>query len=210
MEMSWTDGSTRIDKPDAHLWKPLRLLRERARAEREKALAAEVTNHGVDIQRSNDVTHGALPEWTAQPQSNGSVLMDMSIGLDLGPLEPEVATTTTTNGFDAWPTSIQPLVELPDTTSTMQPVTNQPAHATNYPTQQPILSQPPLPDMSGAWVDSTSASTGVADSAALMGDTSMNWETWDDLVEQWGVQNQDQIEGNGMGPAFFGGGSNWF
>jgi hypothetical protein len=209
MEMSWADGTTRIDKPDAHLWKPLRLLRERARAEREKAMAAENTNNGTDTQRSNDVTRGVPPEWTAQPQSSGSVLMDMSIGLDLGPLEPEVVTTTTTNGFDAWPTSIQPLVDLPDAPSITQPVTNQPGHATGY-SIQPTISQPQLPDMSGAWVDSTNASTGVVDSTTLMGDASMNWATWDDLVEQWGVQNQDQIEGNGMGPAFFGGGSNWF
>jgi len=205
MEMSMLDGTPRIDKPDAHLWKPLRLLRAKARAERQKALA-DSANTKTSQGFSN------LPSWKTEPQPRASVLLDLSYARN-GSLVPKPATATI-NGPAPWATASQPgnLTGLDTPASGMLHAMSNLEPNREYSMQPNMSHQTQFSDISAPWVDATttSPSSGLIDNTALMGDNSMNWATWDDLVEQWGVQNDDQAEGNGMGPSFFGGGSNWF
>jgi len=51
-----------------------------------------------------------------------------------------------------------------------------------------------------------------SNATTAMGDDSLNWATWDDMVQDFGIQNSGPANGqtNEIVPSFFGSGTNWY
>lgn len=197
MTMPWRDGSTPIYKPDAHLWKPLKLLREQAKAERDKRLAAEVLNDdckSLTLQTSNTDTGGIL---TDVFPADSTLTM-------LGAAEPayDLVAQPDSLQFTGWPASDA----SPDTDSAAGDM-----QTMQYPMRVSNTQPTHIPNVTTSWADqSNGMATEMMNGSGTLINDSMNWSTWDDMVEQWGIQGDNQTYSNGLGPGFFGSGSNWF
>jgi hypothetical protein len=51
-----------------------------------------------------------------------------------------------------------------------------------------------------------------SNATTAMGDDSLNWATWDDMVQDFGIQNSGPANGQSseIVPSFFGNGTNWY
>ncbi|KAF2669279.1 hypothetical protein BT63DRAFT_479141 [Microthyrium microscopicum] len=245
MDSQW-DTDTTIEKPDAHLWKPLKLLRGKALHARTQALAEQRANTSFDFSNPSLLTtKNELTNMNAETTTN-SMLNPTILGIgyaqtggtNTAPLHASDApnsllgmwTVSTTLPGDPMPAgfpaagdiSAQPAVLAAQPMMPGQPSLEAPTSATQQ--------QLPLPDFSNEWLNeiqntnmmgvplgmevapgmgTVQPNTGLM-TGNMTADDSMNWTTWDDMVQDWAMQPENQANSNGMGPTFFGGGSNWF
>ena len=179
------------NKMKSHLWKPLKRLLDRAKAERAKAIVkaqeeqrakAQAQSHS-QIQTSTSAFDPAVP------------IMNIDFSVD--------------RLFPGRPIG-DPSTPLPDTSLDMTgfSLSSPPAPDLKFPTTSPtvsvdqIMSPVPsdiLPDVSSGsfptqfdigddWLSNSLADNSPIGTSALLPDGSVNWANWDDMVNQYGMQ----------------------
>jgi hypothetical protein len=188
----WQDDQAMAHKLKGHLWKPLRKLMEKARVEREKAIASKVkqdTDTEAKVQDSMSSFDPAVP------------ISNLDFGVDrLYPLTDSIVHDTSADWTDPrldqniFPalTSHNMIAGNIITTSIDQKLS--PATMGQLPSQL---------DLTPSWImnDSNMSSAPLVTSASpqvaspLLADGSVNWASWDDMVSQFGM-DVDAIEPN--------------
>jgi hypothetical protein len=214
--------SEEVNKLSGHLWKPLRALRDKAKGEREKALANEKMEK-TQSNFFNTVSSGNLPttletgpllseegyprEHDFAP-TGSSAMMNMAFGVDkLYPLQ-----TNHPNGSDI--TSASSLTNTnpfwPQVVANPQPMDGLNMNLVNdsltIGLQQGLNSSTmPMQDINWA-----STSPDINNGLPIVNDDPMNWATFDDMVQQYAVQNEMHVDGANTVPGFYGTGSSLF
>ena len=194
IELATSEQSDEFMKLAAHLWKPLRKLMAKAKHQREQSIAGE----------------SATPVEQA-PRSEPQTLMNMDLGgNNLYPVGQVPEFTGSQDQFSAiWP-SIESVGVNPTLNAAGANL------AGNYPMMGNVESLSPAnitnPDAQfglDAWGNVNMAG---ADATTAMGDDSLNWATWDDMVQDFGIQNSVPANGqtSEIVPSFFGSGTNWY
>jgi len=220
MTRAWEDGME-VSKVDGHLWRPLKILKEKAKAEREKALA--------QLQAPQDLAFDvpAIPDLNAGAQLF-QIGDKQTSAFEQNPFEKPFGGDTTNDPMGLWPTHTQLNVTLPSdpvpfnptigatpqavarTASSGQIIPTQIAtiHATTMPLNQAIplpQEQLPLPDFNSTdWMNVGMGDTNMA------GDENVNWAAWDDMVQEWGMKSEQGGVDVGQGPSYMFNGASWF
>jgi hypothetical protein len=192
------------NKMKSHLWKPMKRLMDRAKAERAKAIvkAQEEQRAKTQAQKQAQIQTSVSAFDPAVP------IMNMDFSVDrLFPGRPI--------GDAATP--------LPDMSLDMTgfSLSSASAPGLNFPTASPPVSvdqimspiQNDMPDVStGAfptefgisddWLSNNLAETSPIGTSALLPDGSVNWANWDDMVNQYGMQvdSNPPVESGQPGP----------
>ena len=215
VELSTAKQSDEFHKLAGHLWKPLRALMEKAKHEREKALAEEntMTEHTDLLTSSIEVA--AEPK---QPTFSGTdSIMNMDFGMDrLYPNQTQTSNIATNdplqNPTGTWHASnfnVVPSIEPVSLTGTSNSNL-----MTNLPTTNDSMG------LLGSDMEGFNSATGAGwsptapfaanDSTMILDDGTMNWATWDDMVRVYATQNEAHQDGQGSISAFYTTGSNLF
>jgi hypothetical protein len=181
------------NKMKSHLWKPMKRLMDRARAERAKAIVKAQEEQRAKAQAQ---THSQIQ--TATSAFDPAVpIMSMDFSVD--------------RLFPGRPIG-DPSTPLPDTSLDMTgfSMSSAPAPAPdlNFSTPSPAVSVDQimspiqnsiLPDVSTGvfptqfdidddWLSNSLAETSPISASALLPDGTLNWANWDDMVNQYGMQ----------------------
>ena len=196
----WDDGNAN-SKLKGHLWKPLRRLMAKAKAEREKALERETA--------STESTLSAEPSQPPVVPGGQENLMNLDFGVDR--LYPTLSSASELKEGD--PTVWQgPNVQNPP------PILGQPMSMDI--THPLVLTEPlqsPLPGFIGP--EQFTTQPGFGDTWMTTNDMSnnglfdegLNWENWDDMVQEFGMQTESVSNGHSANtPSVFGSGANWY
>jgi hypothetical protein len=197
IELATSEQSDEFMKLAAHLWKPLRKLLARAKHHREQSIAGTAT-----APKAENVP--------SEPQP----LVNMDIGanslypaVQVPGFAPSVATQDQLSGV--WP-SIEPVGMAPGPNA---PAAIPPAHYAMMGNSQ-SLSPGTLPNLDAQFGldDWNNVNMVGVNSTTAMGDDSLNWATWDDMVQDFGIQNSGPANGqtSEIVPSFFGSGTNWY
>jgi hypothetical protein len=197
IELATSEQSDEFTKLAAHLWKPLRKLMAKAKHQREQSVAGESATQVEKV-----------------PHSEPQTLMNMDLGVNnLYPagqvpgFNPSTASQDQLSGI--WP-SIEHVG--------VNPALN--AAGANLPANYPMMGNAQSPSLGNvtnldtqfgldAWGNANMAG---ANATTAMGDDSLNWATWDDMVQDFGIQNTGPANGqtSEIVPSFFGSGTNWY
>jgi len=195
IELATSEQSDEFTKLAAHLWKPLRKLKAKAKNQREQSVASE------SAAQAEHVPHG-----------ESQTLMNMDLGVNnlytAGQMPGFDPSTASQDQFSGVWTSIEPVG--------LSPALNVAGANPNYPIVGDAQSLSPgnptnLDTQFGldAWGNVNMAGTNAT---TAMGDDSFNWATWDDMVQDFGIQNSGPSNGqtSEIVPSFFGSGTNWY
>jgi hypothetical protein len=222
VDLTTSSQSEEINKLSGHLWKPLKALMNKARQEREKALAQTPGGNSVN---ERDVFASTSRAATVPKQPPGNFigpdsLMTMDFGVD------RLYPTADLNSSNTIPTTsaIQdPTTMWQQSTFAMSPMSGTiPIGATldstvmsTVPPEQPNFGMldtemqglPTVSTSTSGWTPNESFS--INDST-MMDDGSVNWATWDDMVQMYAMQNEASPNEQGHIPSFYTTGSNIF
>jgi hypothetical protein len=199
----WED-ETASNKLKGHLWKPLRKLMARAKAEREKALLNEKTQTG---------------DLTKVPSAGEDSLMTLDFSVDrlfptqVGDSSDPQSLGAIPKGVTAWPTPIPASDSMFTQTSGFSgssfPAASQPLAGLTTGGADQFVEQSTI---APAWVNDTSTADvsnikNINASPTVEDGSQLNWENWDDLVQEFGMQLE---HGTDPVPSVFGSGANWY
>jgi hypothetical protein len=212
IDASIQNEADEISKLGSHLWRPLKLLRAKARLEREKALSQE---YGV----SAITFSGSGRHETIHTAPTGVM------GLNLGVSR-------------LYPANTDPSTQLPFGMMQVKDETawQDPSLGSNM-NLNPVIAPHTIPPVSAGAMESSllsgmgphgfnsnailnnTSTQGVVPSVegqefqdiSMLDTDSINWENWDDLVQQYQMGGTvDTSSGAAKLPAYFGNGTNWY
>jgi hypothetical protein len=199
VELTTSEQSDEFTKLGGHLWKPLRKLMAKAKSQREQAAAGESIRQGVDTTNSG-------------PQS----FMSMDLGVNRLYPQAQVPEFDSTSPQHQFPGSWQPVQQVE-----FSPTTN--SSGANQPTNYHMAGVDNVRNLSPGDLASVNVQFGLNDAwnnvntidsneTTAMGDDSLNWATWDDMVQEFGLQNSGPSNGQTSEtvPSFFGSSTSWY
>jgi hypothetical protein len=196
----WQDDQAMAHKLKGHLWKPLRRLMDKARFEREKAIASKLkqdTDTDAKVQASMSSFDPAMP------------ISSLDFGVDrLYPITDSIVHDTSADWTD--PRLDQNIFPAP----LSHDVTSGNNITTSLDQKLSPITMGQLPsqlDLTPSWImnDANLASAPLATSASplaaspLLADGSVNWASWDDMVSQFGMDVDPAEQGTAMNPPGF-------
>jgi hypothetical protein len=224
VDLAMSSQADEISKLSGHLWKPLRALRERAKGERDKAIEAEKIARQHTSNFFSAVNSGNMPTAYSDghqlpkqgypqehdfPPTDNAAMLNLDFGIDrLYPLQ-----TNQTSGSDlnSAPSLASPNPFWPQPFGTTQAMDglNMNSMATDA---SPIglqqgLDSNILPNQDLSWIN---ASLDMSNNVPIATEDPMNWATFDDMVQQYAMQNEMHIDGVNTVPGFYAAGSSLF
>jgi hypothetical protein len=181
----WQDDQALSHKLKGHLWKPLRRLMDRARAERDKAIANK--------QKQEFDTNGKV-EAMMSSYDPAVPMINLDFGVErLYPLTDSITEDTSTNWADP---RLDQNVFLTPASQTVVTATNNTTKSIDQTITPTTSGQLPAQlDLTSNWImnDTTLATDPLGSSASpsiaspLLADGSVNWANWDDMVREFGM-----------------------
>jgi hypothetical protein len=198
IELATSEQSDEFTKLGAHLWKPLRKLMAKAKNQREQCIAGESAGERENVKNN-------------EPQS----LMNMDLGVNRlypGAQVPgfDASTSLQDQFSEIWPSveqvGISPALNTPGANlSSNYPMMGLDAHSLTTGDVPNVDMQ----ELNDGW---NNVNMIGSNETTAMGDDSLNWATWDDMVQEFGLQNSGPSNGqtSEMVPSFFGSSTNWY
>jgi hypothetical protein len=202
--------SDEISKLGSHLWKPLKMLRAKAKHQREKALAEEIQLSPTAFAGSRNV---GIPD-------DSDPLMSLDFGVDRlypvlqdTPALPHFPSQDRSNSWPAQNMSVSPA--LPS----LGPGMMAPSAFSGASTQSglPVGSSNAVAGISSQPFSSLGLAKGFSpiesQDVSMLDPQSINWASWDDMVQEYNLQNEAVGRTNGDDPKaalYFGDGANWY
>jgi hypothetical protein len=181
----WQDDQAISHKLKGHLWKPLRRLMDKARVERDKAIA---------LKQKQDIETSTKAEAMMSSFDPAVSMINLDFGVDrLYPITDSIVEDTSTNWSDP---RLDPSIFPKPASQNMTPAANNIRSSIDQTVLPTTTSQlPPQMDISSNWImdDATMATVPLASSASpsvaspLLADGSVNWANWDDMVREFGM-----------------------
>jgi hypothetical protein len=198
-ERRWIEDNGN-NKLKSHLWKPLRRLMAKAKDAREKAMALERAH----TPSSTDLAPNQAPILP--------VVQDSLMGLDYG--VDRLYPALDANNFNGKPMLwIDPGLQQPvDLDQSLSMDISDPSPAlTAIPQQLSVdgidSGQLLQPGYNDTWM---MANSDMNNNSTLIGD-GLNWEQWDDMVQELGMQADSTADGHSAHvPSVFGSGAGWY
>jgi hypothetical protein len=186
-----------------HLWKPLRRLMAKAKAAREKAVALERDS----TPSSTNLTQHQTPISPILP-----VVQDSLMGLDYGVERSYPGLDANQNFQDKPMLWINPGLQSPvglDQSMSMD-ITGPASMLTAMPQQLAIDAVDSGQLLQHGYNDTWMTANSDMNNSTLIGD-GLNWEQWDDMVQELGMQADSTADGHSAHvPSVFGSGAGWY
>lgn len=207
--MDDSNGLHSSNKMKSHLWKPLKRLMDKAKAERAKAIAKTQQQQQAQTQSQIQASTSAFDPTIP--------IMNMDFSVDRlfpgrqtnDPATPLPDPSFTIPDFTLSSTTIKSPFPFPTTSPTISV-----DHVLSPEIQNGITNtfQPQF-DVTDDWLSNSLAETSPIAAEALLPDGSVNWANWDDMVSQYGMQvdsNPPVAEESRQSHFEFSGRSQWY